>query len=68
MQRAKSYEALEFCTIAPEAVVPIVFSIMDPFHDLAASCGPLFTYKWSLLEKAIISFECQNSSLMELAK
>jgi len=42
-------------------VAPNLFSAVDPFGDLAESSGPLkpvdtVSYKWSLLENAIISF------------
>jgi len=47
-------------------LVPNLFSVMDPYDDLAESCGPLkpvntVTHKWSLLEKVIIRFARQQS-------
>ena len=56
--------------VAHRPVVPKLFSVMDPFVDLAESCGPLLikpdstvTYKRFLLEKAIIRFAQQKSRM-----
>ena len=50
------------------SLVPNLFSAMDPFDDLAENCGPILikpsntvTYKWSLLERAIIRFALHRS-------